>query len=183
MGRGVIDITRHAVNVAISVYGDRQLMKALSNLERKMRMKFMRRALRNSAYRLRGPVARAAPQDTGALALELSRAKVRSASKKRGQIRLGFVLPTRKALGISSKAKGYYPTALEYGAVYKKGRRAGQTQPPLRFIRGTVDRETPGEVVRIKNELRQAVNLSWSKDIAKESKMLKRVAKGSWLRA
>ena len=141
MPRGVIDI---------SVIGDKELVKMFERVEAKVGRKFAATAMRNSAKRLRPKIAANTPVDTGKLKAGMARAKVRSASKKRDQIRIGLAMPTRAELGIPADAEGYYPYVLEYGT--SDGR-----IPPRRFIRGTVDANKDVEWAAIGKEIGAAI--------------------------
>ncbi|MDZ7809200.1 MAG: hypothetical protein U5L11_02475 [Arhodomonas sp.] len=104
----------------VSLLGDKALAKQLEQLQRKDARRIIGQELRKSAGRTRTrvvanlsgyPVA----VDTGVTRQAFRKAKIKSARARRGNIRLGIVLPERSELGISPTDKFYYPTAIEYG--------------------------------------------------------------------
>lgn len=147
MPRGVIDIT---------VLGDREIERALTRLPEREAPKIVRRAFRDSAKRLRPKIAAATPVDTGRLKRGMAAAKVRSAARKRGEIKVGVVMPTREELGIPPGATAYYPYVLEYGS-------ATLGRPPLRFVRGTVDANRESEWRQIGRDIGRHMEAYWRK--------------------
>lgn len=137
-----------ALAVDISVLGDKSLERKLGRLTDKTQKRLVRKALRRSGKRIWNRVLLNASgvvinEDTGALVNALEETKPVSRSS-RGVLEIGFKWPTRAALGIPPTAKGYYPTALEYGT---------RKRPPRPFVRRAVNANMDREIERIRREL------------------------------
>lgn len=159
--------------VAIAPIGIKEVQRAFKELPPRLQRQTVNRAVRKSLRRLREKVALATPIDTGILATEMERAKIKSLkiSKKRRAsfVIAGIILPTRDELIIDREAKGYYPVAIEYG--FKT--RGGGFVPGKRFIRGTVDREKATEQARIGKD----INADIMKQLKKKLRLAAKVAK------
>ncbi len=100
--------------------GDRELEKALDLLTGPKQGKALRQSAKAAIRPVLQKVKRDAPKKTGKLARYL-KVYVMRARKNRGGARIVF--PTRRKLGIADDAKGYYPTAQEYGFIHRGGYR------------------------------------------------------------
>lgn len=95
------------------------LERKLKRLERATQRRIVRKALRESAKRVRVYVVTnlsgvKVNVDTGTLRDAFARGKIRG-STRRGVIRVGIQFPERDELGIHADDPYYYPTAVEYG--------------------------------------------------------------------
>ena len=146
-------------NDAINIHlvGDKQLRYMFARLPDKMQNDVARKAVRKAAHRMKKPVAVAAPKKTGRLAALIEKAPVRARARTRRFIRQGWIMPTRAALGIAPDAPGYYPTAQEFGFAVVRGGEVVRMIPPLRYIRGTVDRVTPLHMKLLAIDLRKII--------------------------
>jgi hypothetical protein len=145
--------------IRFEVFGVKETERMFDLLPDRMDEKVASNAVRRSAYRMRTPVARATPRKTGRLRTLIANAKVRSAGKRRGFVRVGWLMPTREELGIPAEAKGYYPTALEYGwrgkvPIPGGGSRSIGFQLPRPYIRRTTDQYTRQEWQQISRDIR-----------------------------
>ena len=150
--------------IEIGLLGDKNLENMLRQLPNRGQKTAVNKALRASAKRLRPKLAAATPVDQGRLKKAMEKAKIR-AIKRRNQTGVGIALPMRAELGIPADAKGYYPTAIEYG-FYSV--RAGRMIPAQRFIRNTVDTERPTEIPAIGRDLGRAITEQARKEAAKK---------------
>jgi len=137
-----------ASGVDIKLLGDKALQRKLDALGRKAKPVF-NRASRPSAKRLRERISEAAPVDTGNLKKAMRSAKIRVLQKAPG---VGIELPTREALGIDAKAKGYYPLHVEYGYI-----KNGKQYPARSYIRRTVDAMGEEELKKLTAELAEQI--------------------------
>ena len=96
----------------------------------------LNRAMRPSSKRIRSAIVAATPVDTGELKIAMAKVPIR-ALKGRGIVGIGIGLPPDARNAIAA-------TVTEYGKT---------NQPPKPFIRGTVDRLAPGEIVLIGGNL------------------------------
>jgi len=143
--------------INITLIGDKSLRYMFARLPDVMQNKVARKAIRKAAHRIRKPVSVAAPKKTGKLAALIAKAPVRSRARTRRFIRMGFVMPSRALLGIAPDAKGYYPTAQEYGfAIVRNDKIVGLVKPK-RYIRSTVDRVTPIHMKLVAIDLRKII--------------------------
>ena len=101
------------VHVDISVFGDKQLQRALKALPINVEKKVVRQALRKAAKPVLDTAKSLVPVKTGALKKSL---KLRALRKqKRGQFGVQVMTGTREQLGIAADDPYYYPMAVEVG--------------------------------------------------------------------
>lgn len=121
--------------IDISILGDKELAAKLNALPLAVQRKIVRKAMRPAAKPVLASVKAATPVDRGVLRRKL---KLRALRRSRRVQGLMIPLPTRDELGITDGARGYYPTALEYG--WRD--RGGSHHPPISYIRKPVNRRT-----------------------------------------
>lgn len=131
------------------IEGLAQLERKLKGLEPKVRNKVIRKAIRNGAKRAKERIITNIKSqgliNTGAMLRAFQAAKIRSASRSpRNLIRIGPVMPDRNDLGIPEGVKGFYPTALEYGAPHMAAKP---------FIRPAIDQNAETEQRKIGREI------------------------------
>ena len=161
-------------DIDISMLGDKELQAKLKRLPQKLQHKIAKKALRDSAKRMRPRVAAAAPigkprkrrlgvyagspffEETkpGTLRQAFKTTQIRSLRKGRvyGFLGIGINLPTRAELGIEPDDKWYYPMAIEYGA---HGTRTHFPAKP--FIRPTTDKYAMQEYAQIAKDIGRGI--------------------------
>jgi len=152
-----------ALEVDLKVFGDKKLSRAMGKLEAHLQKVILNRAMKASAARLKAPVIAKlmAHKRTGALIEGFRRAKIRVGQAPKGQKRIGIVPPTRAELHISADSQGYYPYALEYGTIERKGPRGSVAE--LRYIRNAVDEHESREIAAIKRDIEKGVRDEWAR--------------------
>jgi HK97 gp10 family phage protein len=129
--------------IDITMLGDKELEKALAAIDEKMQKKLMQNALREGAKIIAEEAKVRAPKRTGMLKRSI---KVRALhQKKRGTLGVQVQTGTRRELGISEQAYGYYPAALEYGWRMK---RSGEHVPAKPYMRPALDTKR-GQAFRV----------------------------------
>jgi len=140
------------MNVDISILGDKDLERKLSRIADKGQRKVVRAAIRKAATRARKRIVqniqREGLVDTGRMMQAFKKTKIVSASNNRNMIRVGPRLPTRSELGIDADAKGYYPTALEFGYALR---------PATPFIRPAIDEHKDEEIKVIGSDIGKGI--------------------------
>lgn len=96
------------------LFGAKELLAKLNRLEKKVRNKLMRRAIRNGIKIAHQTILGITPVLTGKLRQSLKVRKV-PGKTRRGVIRIGVQTGSREELGIPANAKYYYPAAVEFG--------------------------------------------------------------------
>ena len=133
----------------IKLFGDKDLARALGRLADVTQKKIVKKAFRSSLKRVKTEVllnmsGRIVQERTGAMVNAFERINPQVRTEKDGTLVVSMKLPTRADIGIEASAKGYYPTALEYGV--KRGR---HPFPAKRMIREAVNRVQEQELRRI----------------------------------
>jgi HK97 gp10 family phage protein len=140
------------MNVDISILGDKDLERKLSRIADKGQRKVVRAAMRKAATRARKRIVQNIQRegliDTGRMMQAFKKTKIASASNNRNMIRIGPRLPTRSELGIDADAKGYYPTALEFGYALR---------PATPFIRPAIDDHKDDEIKAIGSDIGKGI--------------------------
>lgn len=161
--------------IDISVAGDKELQKALDEL---MSDATASKMINTSAIDAMEGVKQAAeanaPRDTGRLASNMYIAGMRK-SKSKGWLGARLLLPPRRVLGIKQNAKGYYPTAQEYGTKPTRKRRG--SLPAKRFFRDALYRGASGHINRFAAALRKQLEAFAAKQKRKAERAAKRAAK------
>jgi len=142
----------------IDLVGEKELQNMLKKIGGAPTKRVLKKAIRKVGNNILADLRTSTPKDRGRLRKSWKLRVLKF--KKKYMVGLGFKLPTRAELGIPGDAKGYYPTALEYGYTDK----SGTTHPPLSFIRGSTDRNQQSGKGIISGALR--------KEIPKEAKKL-----------
>ena len=142
----------------IKTIGVKKTRRMFDKLPLIMRKKVARKMCRNEAKRMQKSVAFATPVGTGVLANRIRMSKIRSRSRSRRLIRIGWVMPTRQELGLPAyvpgRKVGYYPYSLEYGYALVRNKKIVKMIPPKRFIRNTVARVRGAHVRVMAQDLR-----------------------------
>lgn len=146
--------------IDISILGDRQLQDGLAMLPVSAQKRVVRKAMRNTAKRMRSIILPRVPVLTGRLRREIARSSIRAIRRSRNRLGATVALPTREAMGIPPNSKWYYPAILEYGSP-KTGLK------PIRYFREAVDTAWPTERKMLSEELRTGIGLEWAKEAAK----------------
>lgn len=102
-----------AVQIDLSILGDKVLEKRLKALPLKVQKKILRKAFRSTAKDILSDARIRVPIDTGNLRKSL---RVRALKKAKGRIGVQIETGTREELGIDENDKYYYPAAIELGA-------------------------------------------------------------------
>ncbi len=146
-----------ALEFDLKVLGSRELENKLGALPMRAQNRVMKRVLRATVARLQNEVllnlsGRVVDERTGRLvnAIEAQKPKV-VRNNERGLV-MGLRLPARGELGIDAKAKGYYPTALEYDV------RLG----PLMPIRKAVNAVAEDALDRMAGQIAEGIEKEWS---------------------
>lgn len=162
-----------AGGVDMKMLGDKALDRAFATLPVKMQKTVARKAIRNSAKRTRRYIVRellalrARTNRSGrnrllTLAEFFENAKVVSRSKRARQlIRIGVIWPSRSDIGIPADAKGYFPTAIEYGTI---------KAPAMPYLRPAVDNNRKTELALIRREVARGIEAQFKKLTAKGAK-------------
>lgn len=153
-----------AIAISITFLGDKALERKLKRIPVQTGNTIIRRAFRASNKRVRGAVGRALSGEivsphTGRWLGSLKGAKIRS-SRTGGWYRQGLEMPYREDLGIAADDKGYYPSAIEYGAPDRQTR-GGSPNPLREFapIRKTVNAVQAAELKRIGDDIGNGILL------------------------
>lgn len=142
-------------DVDISILGDAELQAGLRRLPVAAQKKVVRRAMRNTAKRMRAAILPNVPVLTGRLRKEIARSSIRAIRRSRNKLGATVALPTREAMGIKPDSKWYYPAILEYGSP-KTGLK------PIRYFRESVDASWPEERKILSEELRSGIESEWA---------------------
>lgn len=139
MARPVIDI---------SLLGNKELERALSQLPDRIQRKVVRQSLRKSAKRVNTYVVRnlsgiPVSPDSGKWLAAQAAQKPKAAKRSRRGVRIEVGYPTREELGVPAKAKYFYPTAVEYGT--HKTRKGRGPLPAFAPVRRAVNENTDKE--------------------------------------
>lgn len=97
--------------ISADVSGDKELIQALGKLDKRGK-KIARQAARAVAKVVADDIGSTAPARTGLLR---SKIKVRSGSRRRGQVSMIVRTGTRPEMGIDPSSRWYYPAIVEYG--------------------------------------------------------------------
>lgn len=101
-----------AVEVDISIFGDKALQRKFKKLGPTLQKQVLRKAFRGVAKDILADARIRVPKDTGALAKSL---KVKALKRSRGKIGVKVETGTREQLGIAADDPYYYPAAIELG--------------------------------------------------------------------
>lgn len=142
-----------AVAFDIKLFGDKELARQLGRLPVVLQTKILKKSFRASLKRVKNKVllnmsGGAVQERTGRMVNAFERINPRVALDKDGGIVASMKLPSRAQMGIPIEAKGYYPTALEYGV--KRGKRPFAAK---RMIRDAVNAVQAQELRRIGTEI------------------------------
>lgn len=127
--------------VSIELLGDRLLVEAFKLLDIKMQKKIARKGLRAGGKIVLAAVKAKVPTKSGKLKKSL---KLRSIKRTRTGIGVYIRTGTRAELGISERAKGYYPFSQEYGTSktpahsYLRAALDEQRVKAIQEVRGTI---------------------------------------------
>lgn len=137
--------------------------RRLTRLPDKMSRLFVRRAMRNSAKRLKKELLKAIGGAilrvrTGRTRAAFAASPIRTFTRRKGgtmTVRIGQILPPRALLNIPPESRYYYPAALEYGT-----RHMAAKAP----IRRTVNRMERAEIETIGDELARVITQNWQRN-------------------
>lgn len=138
-----------ALEVDITVFGDRELERKLAKLEKTVQKKLIRRVFRKHGEVLRARIVGFLSGDpveprTGRLRAAMQAAPIRSSSESRQLIRIGIVWPTRAEFGIDPDDPVFYPAVVEYGH---------GTVPARPYMRPAIDNYAKFDMHRIRRRL------------------------------
>jgi len=146
--------------VDISILGDVELERSLAMLPDGVQRKVIRKAMRNTAKRMRSAIVPRVPVLTGRLRKEIKRSSIRAIRRSRTKLGATVALPTREAMGIPANSKWYYPAILEYGSP-KTGLK------PIRYFREAVDTSWPAERRILFSEVKTGIESAWADEARK----------------
>ena len=153
---------RHQANpIDISIFGNKELERALAQFEPKVQKRVVRRVLRRSAERIKLAVmlnwsGRVVQEDTGKTVDAIEAKSIKFERGGRFGLRAVWYLPRRDELGIPEwPYEWYYPFAVEYG--YTRTARAPVTVPPKPPIRRAVNDNMEREHARMERDLGKGI--------------------------
>lgn len=98
--------------MAFSISGDKAVIRRLLALDRKVRNKIVRKAMRDGQKRTAAEARKQMPADKGTARKAI---QVRAGKGRRGMIRVNVQLNTEKILA-AARDRFFYPAILEYGS-------------------------------------------------------------------
>jgi len=107
--------------LAMDLRGDVELVRAMTALPIKFENRVISKALTKAMGIYRKAARVAAPVATGRLKKSIKTKSIKRRGRNRNQIAKRVSTGTRADLGIPKDAKGYYPTAIEYGWTDRHG--------------------------------------------------------------
>ena len=182
-------IGRSSASMTIRVIGSDAVLRALHELPQKLQDQLVSKELVASAERIKTDLllnltGRKVNERTGALvsAFEFQPAHRLKATINKGLVRYGIAYPTRAELGIPLKAKGYYPTALEYGTkervqtTYRgkpleKPRKLGSIVA-RRYVRDAIDEHRARETRLLTLGIQRRINQWWDRKFRHQARGL-----------
>lgn len=123
-----------SINKSITVFGIKEIDKALASIEPKLQRKVIRKAMRSGMKDIQADIVSRFPKDTGETAKTI---KVRAGKGKRGEI----------VIDVKSQDDNFIPKFLEFGTVNEDGSVRMPARPSFRpaFDEG-------GEAARLKTQ-------------------------------
>lgn len=126
----------HGMTVDVAMLGDAELSRKLNTLQGMGRTSIVSQAGKKAMKPVLNDIKAKVPVDTGLLKKSFKARSIKAmrGRRARGNVGARILMPTREMVQIPAKAKGYYPSAQEFGFRV----RGGGHVPGKRFMRDSL---------------------------------------------